>query len=119
RDSLSRQRDNAVRSLDDAKGDVDVLAARAYWRLRGLEALRPWRSKETVAAIGLGDVERFWAQVAYPENAVLSVVSDRPAAEVRPLLEAHFGGWRAAGKPALDVGAASVATGKASSARVA
>ncbi|USI73320.1 M16 family metallopeptidase [Sphingomonas morindae] len=53
-----------------------------------------------VAKLGKADLEAFKARWVRPDKATIFVVSDRPLAEVQPLLETRFGGWRAAAAPA-------------------
>ncbi len=65
-------------------------------------------TESSVAAIGLEDLRRFHAAHYRPDNAALLVVGDTTAADVRPLLERHFGAWAATGPTpaAADVAAA-------------
>lgn len=60
---------------------------------------RPVSGLGSVASVGAIDraaLANFHQRWIRPETARIFVVSDRPLAEVRRLLEARFGGWRAA-----------------------
>ncbi len=115
--SVQDARDAQLRSLEHAETEVGMLASRAYWRHRGLERRQGWSLLRTMQAVSLGDVEDYLEAVLYPENAVLSVVSDRPVAEVRAMVERRFGSWDEGGRPPVDLGE-DTAAAAASSARV-
>jgi len=59
-------------------------------------------STEAVQGLGRDDLAGFHQRWIRPDNAQLFVVSDRPLAELTPLLEARFGAWT---PPAVAKGA--------------
>jgi zinc protease len=54
---------------------------------------------EAVARFARADLMRFKDQYLRPDNLEIFVVSDRPLAELTPLLEQHFGSWAAPAAP--------------------
>ncbi len=102
RRSVLNSRDNIIRNLGDAERDISSLATRAYWKARGLADVYPVETKSTLRGLGRGNVTDYHEHVIYPENLILTVVSDRPKAYVRALVEKHFGGWSAADKAPLS-----------------
>jgi predicted Zn-dependent peptidase len=59
----------------------------------------PGGDTAAVAKFGRADFVAFEQHWLRPDNAKLFVVSDRPLAEVQPLLEARFGTWTSPGTP--------------------
>ena len=53
------------------------------------------RSRGDRASFSRDDLVAFQQRWLRPDNAKIFVVSDRPLAEVQPLLEARFGDWAA------------------------
>jgi zinc protease len=53
---------------------------------------------QAVAKVSRDDLVAFHRAWFRPEKATIFVVSDRPLAEVQPLIEARFGGWRGTGE---------------------
>jgi predicted Zn-dependent peptidase len=62
----------------------------------------PGGDPKAIAQIGRADLVAFEQRWLRPDNVKIFVVSDRPLAEVRPLLEARFGKWA---PPAVAKGA--------------
>ena len=52
-----------------------------------------------VAALTPADLRAFQQAWLRPDKAKIFIVSDRPLAEIKPLLEQRFGDWKAAGAP--------------------
>ena len=63
-------------------------------------ATTPLGDEAALQAIGRDDLIAFKDRWIRPEKAKLFVVSDRPLAEIVPLLEAAFGKWQASATPA-------------------
>ena len=63
-------------------------------------ATTPLGDEAALQAIGRDDLIAFKNRWIRPEKAKLFVVSDRPLAEIVPLLEAAFGNWQAPATPA-------------------
>lgn len=93
RSNVQNTIENYSRDLRDAESDVDALASRAYWRAKGLQRVWPIATKDTLANIGLGDVNDFYDATVATENMLLTVSSDLPIEQVRDLLEKHVGSW--------------------------
>ncbi len=53
---------------------------------------------ESIKAISRDDLERFWKQNYFPDDAALVVTGNIKLATLKPLLEKHFGAWKA-GRP--------------------
>jgi len=59
---------------------------------------------ESITSLNRDDLTAFQADWLRPDNATIFVVGDATMAEMKPLLEAAFGDWRASGaKPAKNV----------------
>src|SRR6202140_3629625 len=54
---------------------------------------------ESIKAISRDDVEQFWQQNYFPDDAALVVTGNIKLTSLKPLLEKRFGAWKA-GKPA-------------------
>jgi zinc protease len=54
---------------------------------------------ESIKAISRDDVEHFWQQNYFPDDAALVVTGNIKLASLKPLLEKRFGAWKA-GRPA-------------------
>jgi zinc protease len=55
---------------------------------------------ESVKGISRDDLERFWKQNYFPDDAALVVTGNIKLATLKPLLEKYFGAWKP-GRPAL------------------
>ncbi len=55
---------------------------------------------ESVKGISRDDLEHFWKQNYFPDDAALVVTGNIKLAVLKPLLEKHFGAWKP-GRPAL------------------
>jgi zinc protease len=63
-------------------------------------------TETSVAALTLADLQRFHQTWFHPDNATLVVVGDTTLAELTPMLEAKFSGWRGGGAlPAKNLAA--------------
>jgi zinc protease len=107
RRKVNNTRDRLVQNLANADRDVDALAYRALLEVRGLERAEPVETTQSLQAIDRAAVADFHTGLFYPENVILTVTSDRPVAELEPLVRQYFGGWNASGKPGADIGAIS------------
>jgi zinc protease len=105
RTNMVDERAAYLHSLADAERDLGSLGWRAYLRARGLVRPPPPATRKTVDAISLAAVKDYFDAVVFPENAIISVVSDRPVDEVRALLESSFGRWQAAGRKPIELDA--------------
>ena len=61
----------------------------------------PYGTRSSLASISRGDLEAAYRLRVRLEEATLIAVGDVTSRELVPLLEAAFGGWKAAGGPAL------------------
>jgi zinc protease len=75
-----------------------VTLAAALYPERHRYHARVGGTAETIAPLGREDLLRFYGERYVPSNAALIVVGDVRPADLRPRLEAVFGGWR--GPPA-------------------
>ncbi len=97
--TVADQRERLLQArFANRKVDLDYLATRAFWRARGLEEAWPMPTARTMAQASLAAVRRYRDHIAYPENLILTVSSDRPVAEVERLLERTFAGWAKSGR---------------------
>ncbi|MDR1076242.1 MAG: insulinase family protein [Xanthomonadaceae bacterium] len=79
----------------------------------------PFSGRGTEAAIQSlrhDDLNSYWARWIHPEDATLVIVGDTTLAEIAPILERHFGGWKGSGSAADAATIADVA--RPSAARV-
>jgi len=56
-------------------------------------------TEATVGALTTGQLRAFHRRWVRPDNATLLVVGDTTLAQVKPILEKHFAGWRAPAEP--------------------
>jgi zinc protease len=107
RTAVMNARDNMLKDyVTNGAKNAGVLARQAFWRGRGLAELGLTPNKQTLEAIGYGDVTGYADRILYPENVSLAVSSDLPVEQVAPLLEKAFGGWGRANKLPQDLSVA-------------
>ncbi len=102
---LARLKPIRLAQIQQEKTEADGIAFRNYRRLifgeghayanagsgNGTEAV--------VQAMTTDDLRTFYRRWVRPDNATLLVVGDTTLAEVKPLLERHFAGWKAPAEP--------------------
>jgi zinc protease len=117
-DEIERVRKEWIAGIAREKTSPDALAGRLLPPLiygAGHPYAIPFTGSGTEASIGAltrDDLVAFHRDWIRPDNATLIVVGDATAAEVLPLLEKHFGDWRAptGARPAKTLPAAAEAT---------
>jgi zinc protease len=102
---LDRLREERLTQLLQARDDPSAIVQTAFPRLlfspRHRYGTSAAGTEASVKALTVDDLRAFHAAHFRPDNAVLLVVGDITAAEVRPLLEKHFGAWRVGGTQAV------------------
>jgi len=103
-EDIDRVRSQLVTAIAQAKTNPGAIAQRAIMPLLFGEA-HPYAStalgdESAVKALSRDDLLRFKDMWLRPDKAKLFVVSDRPLAEIMPMLDAAFGGWQAPAVPA-------------------
>ncbi len=100
---LDRLRQERVTSLLQARDDAESVAPMAFARLLygpthryGTDAMG---TEATLEAMSTADLRAFHTAMVQPGNATLVVTGDTTLAAVRPMLERHFGGWKAGSAP--------------------
>lgn len=100
-EELERQRQQRLTSLLQARDDPATIGALAFSRVLYGPTHRygtaTMGTAATIRAFSVADLEAFYAEAYRPDNATLLVVGDVTPDGVMPLLERHFGGWKAAG----------------------
>ena len=117
-DQIERVRKEWIAGISREKTSPDALASRLLPPLiygTGHPYAIPFTGSGTEASIEAltrDDLVAFHRDWIRPDNATLIVVGDATAAEVLPLLEKHFGDWRAPtdARPAKTLPAAAEAT---------
>jgi len=101
---LDRLRQERITALLQARDDAESVAPTAFARLLygpshryGTDAMG---TQATLKAMSTGDLRSFHAAMVQPANAVLVVTGDTTLDRMRPLLDQHFGGWKAGTAPA-------------------
>jgi predicted Zn-dependent peptidase len=109
-DELEKLIDLSVNGLRDLKETPRVVVEQYYdsFLFGAHPFARPVGGTETsLPAIARGDVESFYRANLHPGNAILAVVGDFRADEMRGKIEAAFSGWaRSGGTPAAAAAAA-------------
>ena len=107
KDELERQRQQRLTSLLQGRDDPPTIAAVTFARvLFGVEhryGTPMSGSAETIKAFTTDDLRSFYASIFRPENAAMLVVGDVKPETAMPLLEKHFGGWKASAAAAAPV----------------
>ncbi len=103
-DEVNRLRQQRLTSLLQARDDPGTIASLAFARvLYGADhrmGTLQMGTSSSIQALTVADLQTFHAATFVPQNATLIVVGDITPAEVTPLLEKSFGGWRAQGAAA-------------------
>jgi predicted Zn-dependent peptidase len=101
---LERLRQERITALLQARDDAESVAPTAFARLLygashryGTDAMG---TEATLKAMSTDDLRAFHAAMVQPANAALVVTGDTKLDTVLPLLEQHFGGWKAGTPPA-------------------
>ena len=98
---LERLKKLQLASIQQEKAQAIGLARRLYTRLlygAGHAYANPASGTGTetsVASIGVDDVRGFYQRWLRPDTSTLLIVGDTTLAEIKPLLEREFGGWKA------------------------
>lgn len=120
-EEVRRQRDLRLTALLQARDQPNTLASLAF-NQAVYPATHPYArsaigDSATVATYDSALARRFYEGSMRPDRASLFIVGDVTEAQVRPLLERHFGAWRATGT-ALPLPAAPAASTPAATTRV-
>ena len=107
KDELERQRQQRLTSLLQGRDDPPTIAAVSFARvLFGVEhryGTPMSGTAETIKAFTTEDLRAFYASTFRPENAAMLVVGDVKPDAALPLLEKHFGSWKASAAAAAPV----------------
>jgi zinc protease len=80
--------------------DPEAIATRVFERVLFGDAYTGRAATEaSLSAISVEDMRAWWTAHVQPQNMVVLVGGDTTLAEVMPLLEARFGGWKPTGTP--------------------
>ena len=85
--SIAAAKDSDPRALIGEYGDAWLFHGHPYGRAVG-------GSEQTLGAVTLDDVQRFYAQHMGGDRLIVAVVGDFKAADMKRKLAAAFGGWR-------------------------
>lgn len=103
--SIAAAKDSDPRALIGAYGDA--------WLFRGQAYGRPVDGDErSLAAVTLGDVKRYFAEQVCGDRAIVIVVGDFAASDMKRRLASAFGGWGKAAAPAPAAQPAPRVTGR-------
>ena len=107
KDELERLRKERLTNLLQGRDDPPTIAAATFARVVfGPEhryGTPMFGTAETLKAFAPDDLRGFYSAAFRPENSTLIAVGDITADQVVPLLEKHFGTWKAAGAAAAAV----------------
>lgn len=100
---LDRLRQQRLTSIVQARDDANTIGALAFARVLYGQSHRfgtaTMGTAETLRGFTTADLQAFHRAAYRPDNATLLVVGDVTPASVLPLLERHFGGWKAPSTP--------------------
>jgi predicted Zn-dependent peptidase len=100
-EELERLRQQRLTSLLQSRDDPDAIASLAFSRVVYGRSHRYGTAlmgaADTIKAFTVGDLRAFYESAYRPDNGTLIVVGDVVPDSVLPLLETHFGGWKAKG----------------------
>ena len=106
-DELERLRRDRLTSILQTRNDPASIVGLAFSRVLYGTAHRFGTAivgtAETIRALTIADLRAFYAARYRPDNATILVVGDVRANSVLPLLETHFGKWRAPGSAVARV----------------
>ncbi|HEX8720282.1 MAG TPA: insulinase family protein [Pyrinomonadaceae bacterium] len=109
---FQRLRDQRLTGFRQRRDDAGQIASLVYASLlygKNHPYGRPLGGdEESMRAITVADVRKFYETFYRPNNSTLIVVGDTTADEIVPKLERAFGHWEKAHVPAVDVSAAPV-----------
>src|SRR6184192_1816608 len=103
KDELERVRSERLTSIVQEKDEPFSLASRvlasALFGPRHSYGYPDSGTTESIQAISRDDLEKFWRQNYFPDDAALVVTGNIKLATLKPLLEKQFGAWKS-GRPA-------------------
>jgi predicted Zn-dependent peptidase len=106
-EELERLRQQRLTSLIQARDDAATVAAMTFSRVVYGEAHRfgisATGAERTLKAFTADDLRTFYATGFRPEDAALLVAGDVQPGVLLPLLESHFGAWKAGQRPERTV----------------
>ena len=92
-----------LQARDDAAQVAPVAFARTVFGAAHRYGIGAAGTEATIKGFTVADLRAFHTARYRPDTATLVVVGDVTRAAMMPLLEKHFGGWKAAGAPAPRV----------------
>jgi predicted Zn-dependent peptidase len=100
-DELQRLRVQRLTNIIQARDDPETIGQLAFARVlygtTNRYGTAQAGSAQIIQSFTVDDVKSFYASVYRPGNAAMLVVGDVTADRVMPLLQTHFGSWRAPG----------------------
>jgi predicted Zn-dependent peptidase len=97
---LDRVRQQRLTTIAQARDSAETVSGLAFGRVLFGPAHRfgtaTIGTADTLKSFTVADLRAYYGSVYRPENAAILVAGDVAPAQVRTLLEAHFGKWRAA-----------------------
>src|SRR5439155_9337952 len=106
KDELERQRQQRLTSLLQGRDDPPTISSAAFSRIlygKGHRYGTPQMgTAETLKAFTIEDLRAFYTSTFRPDNATLLAVGDITADKIMPLLEKHFGSWKASGSAVVE-----------------
>jgi predicted Zn-dependent peptidase len=103
--SIVAAKDSDPRALMSSYGDAWLFRGHPYGRSVG-------GSEASLAAVGLEDIERYYAEQVGGDRLIITVVGDFDLATMLPKLERSFGTWRKAGASVPTVTAPATVSGR-------
>ncbi len=107
KDELERLRQQRLTAMLQTRDDPSSIASAAFSRaLFGVEhryGTSTNGTAETIKALTTDDLRTFYSAAFRPDNATLLVIGDVNAVTALPLLEKHFGSWKASAAPAAPI----------------
>jgi zinc protease len=101
---LARNKQRLLAGITQEKASITGVVGRVLPRLiYGADhayAFTGSGDEKVIAGISRADVQAFYQRWQRPDNMTLLVVGDTTLAEIKPMLEARFGDWRAPNEPA-------------------
>jgi zinc protease len=101
KDELERLRQQRLTSLIQSRDDAATIASLAFSHVVYGSSHRfgtaAMGTADTIRAFSVDDLRAFYSAMFRPDNAALLIVGDVTPDMVLPMIETHFGGWKAAG----------------------
>ncbi|MCD2514997.1 insulinase family protein [Massilia sp. G4R7] len=101
---VERQRSSRVNDLiqqrDDPETVAAIAAAGAFYGSKHPKGYGQLGTEPAIRTVTRDDLVGFWRRHYVPSNAALVVSGDIKLADLKALVEAHFGDWKAADAPA-------------------